>query len=168
MQIWNLPIPQLVLGGSHYAVIATFHWCLILLSSYHSIHTFANSNVSMHFLICFSNFLVGKWHCLPCKAWVNLFLKKHLPWQVGDKLEEKALTSPKNYMWKYLFLSLILLLRGPWPWPWHIIRKAGSTNSCSGRLRYPTLNINKELHLKNSLHTMPQGLRISFKASLLF
>ena len=55
----------------------------------------------------FSNFLVAQWQCLPCKVWVNLFFKKRFPWQVGDKLEEKALTRPKNYVWKYLFLSCI-------------------------------------------------------------
>ena len=37
--------PPVSIGGSHYAVIATFHWYLIPLSSYHSVPTFANSNM---------------------------------------------------------------------------------------------------------------------------
>ena len=71
---------------------------------------FANSNVSMHFFTYFSNFLVKQWQFLPCKVWMNLLFKKHSPWQIAHKLEGKALTSPKNYIWKYSFLSLILLL----------------------------------------------------------
>ena len=43
---------------------------------------------------------------------MNLFVKKRFPRKVEDKLEEKALTSPNNYIWKYLFLILILLLKG--------------------------------------------------------
>ena len=41
--------------------------------------------------------------------WTSL-CEKHFPWQVAGNLEEKALTSPKNYIWKYLFLSFILSL----------------------------------------------------------
>ena len=48
-QIWNLPTPKLVLGGSHYAAIVTFYWYLIPLSSYHSIPTFSNSNMLKSF-----------------------------------------------------------------------------------------------------------------------
>ena len=71
---------------------------------------FANSNVSMHFFTYFSNFLVEQWQFLPCKVWMNFLFKKHSPRQIGHKLEGKALTSPKNYIWTYSFLSLILLL----------------------------------------------------------
>ena len=136
--------------------------------NYHSNPTFGNSNVSMHFFTCFSDSLVGQWQCLPCKEWVNLFFKKRFP--SPDQSKEL-------YMEVFILESNIIIERfqrsfhvqfSCWPWPWHIIGKVDSTNSCSGRLRYPTLKINKELHLKNSLHTMPQRLRISFKACLLF
>ena len=105
--MWNLPTPQLVLGEVTLCCNSNIPLMPHSTVLYHLI-----PNVSMHLFTCFSNFLVGQWQCLPCKVWVNLFFKKRFPWQVGDKLEEKALTSPKNYIWKYLFLSLILLLRG--------------------------------------------------------
>ena len=43
--------PPVSIGGSHYAVIATFRWYLIPLSSYHSVPTFANSNMLPSFIV---------------------------------------------------------------------------------------------------------------------
>ena len=109
--MWNRPSPQLVLG--EFTLCCNSNIPLMPHSTvlYHSI-PLLRTPMFQCTSSRFSNFLVAQWQCLPCKVWVNLFFKKRFPWQVGDKLEEKALTSPKNYIWKYLFLSLILLLRG--------------------------------------------------------